>query len=229
MPHRQTGQQEQYRDRSEGVHLRGDGSPERRPGERETQPGPSPRPPQQPHRRQHEPGRRYVERGQRAVRDDVRRERVQGERPQPADRTGEFTAEGEHHKTEEQRQYDHRQACPQHQPPGVVAGLVEQMAAHLALVALEVPVEVRAGRGHSGGDDQLAQRRVLGVEAQAVLVEVDGRRADVHGLVDGGCLLDGRGDHRDGHLEEQDGHGERDQQALVVSQQGQQSRASGRG
>ncbi|GAA0317591.1 hypothetical protein GCM10009540_41480 [Streptomyces turgidiscabies] len=62
-----------------------------------------------------------------------------------------------------------------------------------------------------------------------MLVEVDGRRADVHGLVDGGRLFHRRGDHRHGHLEEQDGDGERNQQAAVMSQPGEEPRTSGRG
>jgi hypothetical protein len=137
------------------------------------------------------------------VGDDVGREGVQSEGHQPARRAGKVPREREDDQREEQRQQDHRQACQQHHAPRVVARLVQQAPPQRLLVAGESGVEAYLGEGQPGADEQLAQRRVFGVEPQAVLVQVDDRGAHVHGLVDGRCLLDGGGDHGDRHPAQQ--------------------------
>ena len=218
VPDRQDDQEQQHRNRGQHAHLRGHGRAERHPGEREVEARPPPRPPQQPDRRQQEAGRRYVERGQRPVRDDVGRERVQGERHQPAHGADEVTGEREDDQPEQQRQHDHRQPRPQHQPPRIVARFVQEVPSELRLIADEGAVEVRVGERQPGRDDQLAQRRMLGVVPQAVLLQVDHRRAHVHGLVDGRGLLHGRRDHRDRHLGEERDHDEREQPPPVSPQ-----------
>ncbi len=141
--------------------------------------------------------------------DDVGGEAVQRERGQRPCRPGQFTGEGEHDQTEQQRQRDHGEAGPQHQPPRIVARLVEQVPAQPALVSGEGGVDARIREGHPGADDQLAERRMLGIVAQPVLVRVLGGRAHVDRLVDGRGLPHGGRDHREGHLREQHDHQER--------------------
>jgi hypothetical protein len=210
-PDRQNREQDQHWDRRQRAHLRGQGRAEREPGEREVGERSPPRSPHQPDRRQQEARRGHVEGGQRPVRDEVGRERVQRERHQPANRSDQVPGEREDHQPEQQRQHDHRQSRQQGQPPRVVARLIQQMPPDRLLGAHEGGVEARVREREPAPDDQLAQRRVLGVVPQAVLLHIDRCRAHVDGLVYGRRLLPGRRDHRDRHLGEQRDHGERQQ------------------
>lgn len=152
------------------------------------------------------------------MRDDVGRERVKGERHQPAHGAGEVTGEREDDQPEQQRQHDHRQSRQQHQPPWIITRFVQEMPPERRLVADEGGVEVRVGERRPGRDDQLAQRRMLRVVPQVVLLHVDRPGGHVHRLVDGRGLLHGRRDHRDRHLGEECEHDEREQPPPVPPQ-----------
>ena len=123
------GQHQQHRNRRQRAHLRRHGAlpaPRRRAGRTAAAAG---GPPQQPHRRQQKPaaGTSSVASEPCAMTSGEKAYRARAANPAAGAR--QFTGEGEHDQPEQQGQHDHRQPGPEHQPPRIVAGLVQQMPA----------------------------------------------------------------------------------------------------
>jgi hypothetical protein len=152
------------------------------------------------------------------VRDEVGGERVQRQRYQRRTRTDQIPREREHHQPDEQRQQGDRQAGQHHQPAGVLAGLVQDLPAEVRLIAGEPRGYVQVRERQAGPDQELAQRRVLEVVLERVLIQLSHCGAHVDRFVGGRCLLRSGHDHAGRHLRQQCDHDEREQPAPVPAQ-----------
>ena len=202
---RQDGQQQHHRDRGQRAHPGGQGGAEREPGERRAR---APAAPRARHAAHTATSRKPAAGTSRVASEPCAM--TSGEKANSASATSPPTgpersrANSRTTTPNSQRQRDHRQPGEQQQPPGIVARLVEQRAGPARSGRRRSAGSSRGvGERQPGPDQRLAQRRMLGVVAQAVLLPLHHGGPGVHRLVDRRRLLHRRRDHGHGHLAEQ--------------------------